>query len=264
LAELHDSVATTRDEKRARRYRPKAPQSYQEIKERALTQRFYVINRKRCSTDEVPEEQVTLAGTTGNVYEQQIGKIPSCSCPHAQKGNQCKHLIYLMLRVYKVREEIGYQLALLSSELREIFKDAPIPSATPTTADSSDPRRKPIEGDCPICYSELETESEKIVYCKEGCGNNIHRDCMNNWAQAKGGKATCPYCRAKWAGEELATSVTLDMLNGATKSREGYINVASQLGLSGRRDYSTYHRPWVNRQRAAFAIDDEEVYYDDF
>ncbi|KAF2111003.1 hypothetical protein BDV96DRAFT_472711, partial [Lophiotrema nucula] len=236
------------EEKRARRFRPKAPQSYREIKDRALTQRFYVIDRKRGGTGEVPEETVKLAGTTGNVYEQHIGKIPSCTCPHAQKGNQCKHLIYLMLRVYKIREEIGYQLALTSSELREVFKDAPIPSAEPTSPDSSDPGRKPIEGECPICYSEFDPESEKIVYCKAACGNNVHNDCMSNWAQARGGKATCPYCRAKWADEELTKSVSVNMLNGATKSREGYINVASQLGLSGRRDYSTYHRPWVNQQ----------------
>ncbi len=32
--------------------------------------------------------------------------------------------------------------------------------------------------------------------------------------------------------------------NGSV-NEEGYVNVASELGLSGRRDYSSYHQPWV-------------------
>ena len=29
---------------------------------------------------------------------------------------------------------------------------------------------------------------------------------------------------------------------------EGYVNVAGELGLSGARDYSTYHQRWVRSQ----------------
>ena len=31
--------------------------------------------------------------------------------------------------------------------------------------------------------------------------------------------------------------------------QDGYVNVASELGLSGQRDWSSYHQPWVERQR---------------
>jgi hypothetical protein len=56
-----------------------------------------------------------------------------------------------MLRLLKAPEHIAYQLALTSSELRELFKHAPpIPKAD-SEADSSDGNRKPIEGECPIC-----------------------------------------------------------------------------------------------------------------
>ena len=85
------------EEKRLRRFRAHPPQSYLEIKERALTQRFTILNRERCGTDEVPEEKILMAGSTGNVYEQHIKQIPSCDCPHAKKGNQCKHIIYVSL-----------------------------------------------------------------------------------------------------------------------------------------------------------------------
>jgi len=32
------------------------------------------------------------------------------------------------------------------------------------------------------------------------------------------------------------------------KNAEGYVNVASELGISGQRDMSFYHQPWANRQ----------------
>lgn len=47
---------------------------------------------------------------------------------------------------------------------------------------------------------------------------------------------TCPICRSKWEGddEELAAAVSKD--RGIEK--EGYVNVASQLGISGIRGES--------------------------
>ncbi|KAF2872599.1 hypothetical protein BDV95DRAFT_606191 [Massariosphaeria phaeospora] len=245
-------VQTT--ERRLRRLRKHAPQSYLEIKERALTQRLTVLSRERCGTEQVPEEKVVMAGSTGNVYTQHIGLTPSCDCPHAKKRNQCKHILYVMLRVLKAPEPIAYQLALLSSELRSVFQHAaPIPDAKPTAdassaadADAADSNRKAIEGECPICYTDFEPGSEAIVYCKAGCGNNVHRDCMNSWIAAKHGNATCPYCRTKWEADPKALG-KVD-LQGARKNEDGYHNVAGQIGLSGERDYSSYHQHWVRRQ----------------
>jgi hypothetical protein len=152
-----------------------------------------------------------------------------------------------MLRVLKAPEQIGYQLALTPTELRSLFANsAPIPAAD-ASAESSDGNRKPIEGECPICYCEFEgSEKNNIVYCKAACGNNVHKDCMASWASAKSGKATCPYCRAAWEDDSLTGKVDM---KGATRNEDGYLNVASQLGLSGQRDYSSYHRPWANRSR---------------
>ena len=66
------------EEKRLRRFRPHPPQSYLEIKARALSQRLTVISREHMGTDDRPEEKVIMAGSTGNVYTQQIGHVPSC------------------------------------------------------------------------------------------------------------------------------------------------------------------------------------------
>lgn len=242
-------------EKRLRRHRARAPGSYLEIKNRALTQRLTVLSRERCGTDELPKEKVVIAGSTGNVYTVNVGLVPSCDCPHAQKGNQCKHIIYIMLRVLKAREEVAYQLALLSTELRELIKNAPLIPGVETDgnddpSEEQDGNRKPIEGECPICYDELDPKNDDIVYCKTSCGNNVHKACMQSWIQvAAKGKATCPYCRATWDTEEVLDSVLGKVdTKGLQRNEDGYVNVAGQLGLSGERDYSTYHQFWVRRQ----------------
>jgi hypothetical protein len=240
------------EEKRLRRHRAAPPQSYLKIKERAMTQRLTVLSRERCGTDDVPEEKVIMAGSTGNVYTQNIGLLPSCDCPHAKKGNQCKHIIYVMSRVLKAPEHIAYQLALTTAELREVLKNAPpIPGVETDPTDAAgeqDGNRKPIEGECPICYDDLQPGTDNIVYCKASCGNNVHRDCMQKWIAISKGKATCPYCRATWAAEEGFAGKVGDIdLKGAELTGDGYANVAGQLGLSGNRDYSTYHPFWVRR-----------------
>jgi hypothetical protein len=240
------------EEKRLRRYRAVPPHSYTSIKERAMTQRLTVLSRERCGTDEVPEEKVVMAGSTGNVYTQQIGLVPSCDCPHAMKGNQCKHIIYVMLRVLKARKNVAYQLALTTTELREVLKNAPpIPGVDTDPTDAhgeQDGNRKPIEGECPICYDDLEPDKDAIVYCKTSCGNNVHGACMSKWITMNRTKPTCPYCRATWTTDEgLEGKLGKIDPGGMERNEDGYVNVAGQLGLSGERDMSTYRQFWVRQ-----------------
>lgn len=250
-----DGSDEAQEERRLRRHRARPPGSYLEVKNRALTQRLTVLSRERCGADRLPEEKVVIAGSTGNVYTVNVGLIPSCDCPHAKKGNQCKHIIYIMLRVLKAREDVAYQLALTGTELRELIKNAPLIPGVETDGNDKpgeepDGNRKPIEGECPICYDELNSKMDEIVYCKASCGNNVHKTCMQSWIQATArGKATCPYCRATWATEDGFDANLGDVeTKGLQRNEDGYLNVAGQLGLSGQRDYSSYHPFWVRRQ----------------
>ena len=97
------------------------------------------------------------------------------------------------------------------------------------------------------------------MYCKAACGNNVHKYCFQQWAaQKKGagtGGLTCPFCRCQWHDEDVVNKINK---MAATRSREGYLNVADQLGLSGLRDYSSYHQPWVRIQRREGNLEDEE------
>ena len=95
-----------------------------------------------------------------------------------------------MRLVLKAPSHLEYQLALLTSELHEIFAQSPSP--TLDTSEEVDPdkpsNRKAIEGDCPICFMSFEPDSEEIVWCKAACGNNIHRACFEQWAQSQHGR----------------------------------------------------------------------------
>lgn len=82
-------------EKRARRFRPQAPQNFGDTYLRATTQRFYVLQRKRMGNDECPEEEIELTGSTGSIYHVTIEKVPNCTCPQAKKGLQCKHIVFV-------------------------------------------------------------------------------------------------------------------------------------------------------------------------
>jgi len=101
-----------------------------------------------------------------------------------------------MANVLKAREDLAYQLALLSTELTEIFNNAPVtPQSSDTgSATSSDTggSRKPIEGDCPVCVMEFEA-GEDVTWCKAACGNNIHQHCFEQWAKSKPGAVKCVF-----------------------------------------------------------------------
>lgn len=206
-----------------------------------------VLSRARTGTEETPGEEVEIAGTTGNIYVVNIGRRPTCTCPDHQKGNECKHKIYILHFVLKAPEHLVYQLAFLSSELREILDRAPpIPSEVPT--DDNHEKRKTIEGECPICYMELDEKQDKLVWCKAACGNNMHKSCFDAWAASQnksGNEARCVYCRSIWQRE---TSENDSIKRAGELTSEGYVNVAEQLGMSRARDYSTYYQPWARNR----------------
>ncbi|KAG8425561.1 hypothetical protein J3458_002249 [Metarhizium acridum] len=217
-------------EKRLRAHRSHPPHAFHNVHDRALSQRFYVLQRTPCGTEECPEEIFKMTGSTGNIYTVHIKQQPTCDCPHALQGNQCKHVIYILSRVLHAPYELVYQLALLSGELRSIFAKAP--SRSPEK-ESESGKRKDVEGECPICFCAFDTQSpESIVWCKAACGQNIHQVCFQMWAKTKTGDVTCPFCRGKW---ETDSELVPNLVTDRGVSSEGYVNVADQLGINPNR-----------------------------
>jgi len=81
------TITASGEEKRARRFRDKAPQAWQDLYDRATTQRMFVLDRTQTAAADIPSPQleagfdpvavppdqapsatVVLAGTTGNIY----------------------------------------------------------------------------------------------------------------------------------------------------------------------------------------------------
>lgn len=141
-----------------------------------------------------------------------------------------------MVNILKAREDLAYQLALITTELNEIFAAAPITQkliddATSLSTDTGGVR-KPIEGDCPVCVMPFE-EGEELVWCKTACGQNVHRTCFEQWQRSKPGQqAKCVYCRSLWKTEVKDVS---KISKEGVKNHEGYVNVAGELGISQER-----------------------------
>lgn len=230
------------------RFRGKPPRSFLEIYGRAAIQRFYVLSRSRIEDSAFLGESFEVVGSTGNIYIVIIDQSPTCNCPHGQEGNQCKHIVFVLTRVLRTKPNLAYQLAFLLDEVRDIFWNAPLPAENSKEAAETDKKRKPIEGDCPICFETMET-GEALVWCEAACGQNLHRDCFETWARTKrssAGGVTCPYCRSKWKGKVNLASVKAH----AEIGHEGYLNVARPLGISTTRDHSTYSRWWSGHERS--------------
>ncbi|SGY24324.1 BQ5605_C037g11645 [Microbotryum silenes-dioicae] len=251
----------TDQEKRSKRFRSSCPKNIQDRVARVWSQRFFCVDRTRTSPT---SEKFSVLGSTGNVYIVTIDSEPACTCPDAQKGNFCKHILFVMLKVLQVNpsSNLWYQAALLLTELEEIFASArPTPQDEQTrraqaayrkvvgkeesdaleAPDSSSKNRVPEEGDaCPVCYEDYEAgKVQGLVFC-ESCGNGLHAECFRSWSRQQN---TCVMCRAPWVDSSTSAAKSA----GASAS-EGYVNLGQTLGISPVRDTSTYHQPWLYRE----------------
>jgi hypothetical protein len=208
---------------------------------------------------ECPEEILTIAGTTGNVYTITIGPVPTCDCPQGKMGVQCKHIVFSLVRVLRAPESLQYQLSFLKAELRTIFAQAPPIVPVNATDSETNSNRKPISRDdnCPICFSEFEHGHKDTVFCKAACGNNIHNECMEQWAASRNRNSapvTCPFCRSNWTEDEDTVKA---VVKSGSVNAEGYVNVGSELGLPtqrGQQCMKLHSLNWANEVTRLFYI----------
>lgn len=175
-------------ETRLREHVTEPSQSYHNALKKANKERMFVLDRERgveedCHANhhDCPCEKVQMAGSTGNVYIVTISHLPSCTCPagiYNRKGGEklCKHAIYVLHNVLKAPDHLKQQNAFLTSELKELFSEAPaLPSAV-AEDQPMDGNRKPLEDDCPICCMEFEEGDEIVWYvCRRGGQSASHR-----------------------------------------------------------------------------------------
>ena len=88
------------------------------------------------------------------------------------------------------------------------------PSSTPSSVASATAcsrphvRRRSMDEECPICQDDdsmSTSESSDLVWCKEGCGRSVHRECFEIWrneCEASRRVLRCIMCRTQWETEE--------------------------------------------------------------
>lgn len=247
---------------------------------RAMNQRLFLLSRSKpegacgCARGTTQHTDFSVLGSTGNVYTVKICRQQTCDCPDGQRDSQCKHILFVMLKVLQVARSspLLYQDALLPSELEEIFASAPsgrtqveapkaaldafkkmsgdvdADAAGPDAPAEDEPKPKAFAGEfCGICYDVL-AETDAVAWCKSSCGKSVHKDCFTHWenAQRAIGTVTCVYCRAPWQVEGAAGAGA----GAGPASAEGYTNLAHLSGQTAERsDYDGdrrygYYRNW--------------------
>ncbi|OQO02441.1 hypothetical protein B0A48_11968 [Cryoendolithus antarcticus] len=168
--------------------------------------------------------------------QRQVSRIPRLSNGQVETRIKpgeglCKHALYVLHYVLKAPEHLCYQTAFLTSELKEIDAGAPALPAQAIEEEVMDGKRKPVEGDCPICFMEFE-EAEESTWCRAACGNNFHTKCFFGWRNANYGCVTCPLCRSEWEEADAVKATGVSMANvkmPTERGRGGYYNVRDQL-----------------------------------
>ena len=244
-------------EKRLSRFRAQPSKDIVARIERALSQRLFLVGRQVS-----PQLQsFAVLGSTGNVYDVVISQTPSCTCPDHAKGNLCKHILFVFLRVLRLSRDnpLVWQTALLASEVHDILRDAPAmmsraPLASAAVrstysqvsgvkseglspaAETSGVVRKPFEGmPCPICFEDMHeaagsgacAKAEETVWCKATCGQSLHALCWRQYARHKESganwtPATCPYCRSPW---QMLGAADNGAGSAARTGPDGYLNL---------------------------------------
>jgi len=253
-----------KEEKRLTRFRGSCPSGVMQRIARAKTQRLFLITRKDESREEFLRSTFAVMGSTGNIYEVAIEQRPFCNCPDFQKGNICKHILFVFLKVLRVPDcsSYIYQTSLLQSELSDIFKSAPkdpqgcmarkevITAYKKVTGDAENEseiaeanahneNEMRLESDCPVCFEEIqEGGQDTLVYCRTGCKKALHKECQSMWARSKKGQeVTCIFCRAPWQDEPASTQ---NSVQNVSKVSEGYVNLGDLQGQNAIRDTSQY------------------------
>jgi len=175
-------------------------------------------------------------------YKVSIGVLQQCSCradAAACAGGLCVHISFVMLKVLRVPvgNPLAWQKSLLDPEINNILQGRTqrqerqlqrrtnylrrgakaARSAAEDDASAVDRAEIGPEDVCPICQCDLHEEGAdgetaesyaNLEYCRTGCGNNMHIQCMRMYCEHRLSSAgpmsrapksvPCPLCRTPW------------------------------------------------------------------
>eukprot|EP00164_Ancoracysta_twista_P001299 GFYU01001700.1.p1 GENE.GFYU01001700.1~~GFYU01001700.1.p1 ORF type:complete len:998 (-),score=251.90 GFYU01001700.1:110-3103(-) len=186
--------------------------------QKALKAQLYLLRQSG------PNAFTVRGATAQDKFRVNIGP-QTCTC--GRRGT-CIHTLFVMVRVLRVKLDSNLlgRASLKDYEVEVITKEYQnrLELRNQLSKDQPGNKRKPVDDDaeCPICLTKLrssesssgdgkETEEEgkgrdeavgdMIVWCKDGCGNNLHASCLKIWAEElmdNVESVTCPCCRHIW------------------------------------------------------------------
>ncbi|ETW10201.1 hypothetical protein H310_00565 [Aphanomyces invadans] len=201
-------------------YRMKIPDLVKERVAQTLAMTMYLVQTTG-PTNYVIQEQ-----NSDRKHRVLIGSVQSCSCGDKEI---CCHLLFVMLKILRVpaSNPVIWQRSLIDSEtnmvltggysqadgggVRKPFLRRKVDEASPETGSDGlgkeCARHTVVEGEvCAICREDMVEAQQNLTYCKRGCGNNFHIDCMKilgeSRKQAKE-NIICPLCRQDWGDSAL-------------------------------------------------------------
>lgn len=172
---------------------------------RVFTQRIYLIEVNNYQKDSY---LFKIMGNSDNSYEINIKKHAdiTCSCPDCKNGNLCKHILFLLIKVFRMTSHDIF-LDYYKDDNFLLSPDT-LPYCNAWYADHMREKelklliKKDIDDtdSCPICCELFfETKDEETVWCRESCGKSVHKSCFEKWSDSLGhNRVTCVYCRSPW------------------------------------------------------------------
>lgn len=118
-----DSDDDSEQEKRQSRdgrFRSRPSKAFQRSLEKAKTGQFSLVD----STEPGKNERSFTLKSGSNVYEVIISKSPTCDCPFSNNVNVCKHVIHVLLKYFKIKENdyLIYQKTFTSKEVEKLYQ----------------------------------------------------------------------------------------------------------------------------------------------
>lgn len=124
-----------KENKRHGRFRTTASKAFQRSLELAKKETLVVVVSNELGRN---EREFTIRSGL-NTYNVTISEHPTCDCPYANSANVCKHVLFVLLNFFQVKEGDYrlHQKALTKSEVDALFKELDLKSPTgakPTNA----------------------------------------------------------------------------------------------------------------------------------
>lgn len=219
---------------------------------RAVSQRMYLIGQMTIDPARPLDRWYVVQGTTGNAYKVNISPTRvKCNCPDGNQWRRCKHIFFLLIRVFRLpltQDSIIFKSSFTEAELQAIFQNAvrdpnieasadaqarykAAVSTSPTpplAADAAAKRSKHLDEMCPICYEDMKDSDGPAVAAAAAlatcdvCSHSVHRLCVQAWWSGNSTqRGHCPTCRGYMSKDPKYTkSAVDDYINVGTPATE--------------------------------------------